>query len=412
MASQVSDELVDLEYVQRQPFYRCKNCETAEPQRLMEDHIIRKHLPGPGPYNCTECGKKFARRDAARGHVIKNHPKKMFAQIIMLNPEVGKTLLLDHAVMLDKDKGWVVAQEKVQARENRNQTQIQKFKNQSSKQRPKKSEEPPKEESEASEAASSVPGPSATESILKTPVLSLHPPSDELLLTPVSALSPLPVDQPAMPTLRDIMDVLGQLRTQQEGILSRMSDLEQKQEASQVQLDNIQKELTKNSLTCSSAQGENRHLGNSVAEMKKDMAALKAGNEKVVEAAKALTAATGCLDSIESSVDSLCMTQGVEAMRVKESVGEVKKQVDKVVASTTPVPEMAKSLKKVEEHIRTTSTSQTASRNQTRAAFREVMHGVQRSLDALDNRQGANLAPRNDAGRTEREDRARRPLYL
>ena len=56
-----------------------------------------------------------------------------------------------------------------------------------------------------------------------------------------------------MPTLRDIMDVLGQLRTQQEGILSRMSDLEQKQEASQVQLDNIQKELTKNSLTCSSA---------------------------------------------------------------------------------------------------------------------------------------------------------------
>ena len=70
------------------------------------------------------------------------------------------------------------------------------------------------------------------------------------------------------------------------------------------------------------------------------------------------------------------------------------------------------SMKSVEKHIRTTSSNQTAAGNRTRAAFWEIMHGVQRSMDAFDNRQGAHAAPRNDEDRTDREERARRPLYL
>ena len=41
-----------------------------------------------------------------------------------------------------------------------------------------------------------------------------------------------------------------------------------------------------------------------------------------------------------------------------------------------------------------------------------MLHGVSRSLDALENRPNAHQVARNYSGRTEREERARRPLDL
>ena len=423
-----SQELVKLEFTRRQPYYRYKACGAEESQRLMEDHIIGYHLSGPAPYNCGRCNKKFARRDTARGHVTKRHSGKTFATTIMLNPDVGASFLSEYATLLDKQEGMMVAQKKVEAREHRNQArkalepreETLTCASETQDQPPKKEEMP--EVSEKARDTSHEQKEATEDAIPRTPVLALHPPNDELLFTPVSVISPLPtraVSTPAGPTLRDIADLLSQLKVQQDELLTRVGKIEEKQDAAQLQLDELQKELTRNSQTCSSAQGENRRLGNSVGELKADVAVLVKNNGKVVEAAKALTTATGSLDSIEASVDSLCMGQGVEALRIKESITGICKQVEKVALSTNSIPEMARSLaasrdslKSVEKHIRTTSSNQTVAGNRTRAAFREIMHGVQRSMDAFDNRQGAHAAPRNDEDRSDREERARRPLYL
>ena len=40
------------------------------------------------------------------------------------------------------------------------------------------------------------------------------------------------------------------------------------------------------------------------------------------------------------------------------------------------------------------------------------MYGVQWYMDAFDNREGVHAGPHNDKHRTDREERARRPLYL
>ena len=96
----------------------------------------------------------------------------------------------------------------------------------------------------------------------------------------------------------------------------------------------------------------------------------------------------------------------------QDDVRKVSDNEEKILESLRPVATIRDTTKRIEDSVRTVSTSQTRTVARSRAAFREMLHGVSRSLDAFENRPNAHQVPRNDSGRTEREERARRPLDL
>ena len=58
------------------------------------------------------------------------------------------------------------------------------------------------------------------------------------------------------------------------------------------------------------------------------------------------------------------------------------------------------------------STSQTKTTNRAQAAIWELFHGVQKSLEAFENRPAAHLVPQNDDGHTAREEHGQHSLDM
>lgn len=359
MASAIDPAVVEYEYDRKKPYFKCNACGIADTTRGMEDHIVRRHLQGPAPFECGLCSKKFARKDAARGHVTKTHPKQVYKETVAENPEAGRSLLTDYSSILTRNEGLCIVHNKLAARDERSR----------------------REKKEVSKVMDHTPEKAidltaSPQPKTFTPLLEVHPPIDELLLTPLSespvetpatVVSPTPTSRPAPinpgPSTQDIMDVLLKITSQQGKIMDRLDSLEKSQASVSRQVCNVAEEVARAGRQSSTAQGENRRIKEAVKEIQREVSSL---------------------------VD----------------------QREEMQRATTAVQQSAEKIDSIRDEMRSVSTGQTSHTNRTRSAIRELVHGVQRSMEAFENRPRAHLAPRNDAGRTEREDRTRRPLEM
>ena len=107
------------------------------------------------------------------------------------------------------------------------------------------------------------------------------------------------------------------------------------------------------------------------------------------------------LTEIEQVKDDLKDTQ--------DDVHKVSETEDQILESIRPVNLIRDSTKCIED-MTIVATSQNQMVARSRAAFREIFHGMSRSLDAFENRPNAHQVARNYNGHTEREERAQHPL--
>ena len=286
-----------------------------------------------------------------------------------------------------------------------------------------------------------------------TPDLVLHPQTDDFRLTPdIPVVDPaddllepapktIPPACPAMPTLLDIMNGLNRLAANQEAMMGTVNGLEVQQRDIHERISKLEKEVARHGRSCSAAQGENRKLKDSLVELKED--ARKAASE----GGRAATGSRRATDGIWELKGELVKVREENQKLHAEGVGELRGKISKLRETTEktlaeveqpkddlkntqddvrklaetedqilegihPVNLIRDSTKRIKDNIRTVATSQTRTVARSRAAFREMLHGVSRSLDAFENRPNAHQVTRNDSGRTEREERARRPLDL
>ena len=396
MASRFSAEVVAYEYDKKKPYFQCNSCPVKETKRTMEDHIVHRHLQGPAPYECALCAKKFARKDPARSHVTKTHSGKTYAEVIVEEPDIREDLIVKHASLLTRSEGLEAHREKMLEKENKgrvrkpaeaagslkdcNRTLVdpsdasaakdETFIDLTASPAPSKKRKVTAQEldliTSEDEVRESPPVRSIWDRIAPTtPALSLHPPADDLLLSPLSQVSApgVPCMGPTMPSLLDVMGLLSQVSQNQEKALSRLGGIEKKQTAQAKKLEQVEQSVLRHQRACASAQGECRSVKEELRDLRRDLGKATEGTKEITEAAKSMR-------------------------------------------------ESREKIEWVEGTVRQMSTGQTRTTNRARAALRELFHGVQRSLDAFENRPAAHLVPRNDEGRTVREERARRPLEM
>ena len=453
MAAVIDPAVVEYEYDRKQPYYCCIECDVKDTKRGMEDHLVKRHASVPAPFECRECHKRFFRRDAARGHTTKQHTKKIFKEIIK-ETKVKSSWLTDHAILLTREEGLLAVQEKLLTREQPRAREAANHASGVTAQNKAPASLMPSSPSASASTASQPPAAAsaivtadspARISVPATPDLVLHPLTDDFQLTPdVPAVDPvdsLPDPAPAMPTLLDIMRGLNELTTKQETVISAVHGLEAQQEKIQECITKLETEVAKHGRYCSAAQGENRKLKDSLTELKDD------ARQAASEGGRAATESRRATDGIQEVKRELAkvrettekvLADGVNDLKVKmaklrltaektlsevevvkddmkdtqDDVRKVADNEEKILESLRPVAMIRDTTKRIADSIPTVSTSQTRTVARSQAAFREMLHGVSRTLDAFENRPNAHQVPRNDSGRTEREERARRPLDL
>ena len=224
--------------------------------------------------------------------------------------------------------------------------------------------------------------------------------------------------------------------------MGTVNGLEVQQRDIHERISKLEKEVARHGRSCSAAQGENRKLKDSLAELKED-AACKAASE----GGRAATESRRAMDGIRELNGELVKVREENQKLHAEGVGELKGKIsklrettektlaeveqakddlkdtlddvrklseteDQILEGIRPVNLIRDSTKRIEDNIRTVATSQTRTVARSRAGIREMLHGVSRSLDAFENRPNVHQVARNYSGRTEREERARRPLHL
>ena len=473
MAAVIDPAVVEYEYDRKQPYYRCLQCDTKETQRGMEDHLVRRHSSVPAPFECRECSKHFYRRDAACGHTTKQHSRKNFKEVIQEN-KVGSTWLMDHAVLLTWEEGLLAAQDELLAGEQchawKSSSQaapVSTQPKQTSKAAASPSQSIPpatststssvSQPSPATSVSSPVDSPAcktmSTPNVPAIPDLVLHPPTDNFRLTPdvpaVDSADNLPEPDPntipsacpAMPILLDIMSGLNRLAANQETMMGTINGLEVQQLDIHEWISKLETVVARHGRYCSAAQGENKKLKDSLAELKDDARkAASEGGRAVTESRRAtdgIRELKGELvkvmeDSEKLHAEGVSELKGkmaklremtektlTEVEQVKDDLNDTQDDVrklseteDQILEGIRPVNLIRDSTKRIEDNMRTVATTQTRTVARSRAAFREILHGVSRSLDAFENRPNAHQIACNDSGRTEREQHAQRPLDL
>ena len=223
--------------------------------------------------------------------------------------------------------------------------------------------------------------------------------------------------------------------------MGTVNGLEVQQRDIHERISKLETEVARHGRSCSATQGENGKLKDSLAELKED--ARKAASE----GGRAATESRRATDGIRELKGKLVKVreenqklhaEGVAELRGKisklrettektlEEVEQAKNDLkdtqddvwklaeteDQILEGIRPVNLIRDSTKRIEDNIRMVATSQTRTVARSRAAFPEMLHGVSRSLDAFENRPNAHQVARNDSGRTEIEECARRPLDL
>ena len=308
----------------------------------MEDHIVHCHLHGPAPYECALCAKKFARKDPARSHVTKTHSGKTYAEIIMEEPDNREDLIVKHATLLTCSEGLEAHREKMLEWENKghvrkpaaaagslkdfNKTLVDPCYTSSSKDEtfvdltaspaPSKKRKVTAEELDLVKSEEEVKESPPVRSIWDriaptTPALSLHPPADDLLLSPLSQVSAPGVTcmGPTMPSFQDVMGLLRQISQKQERVISRLCEIEKKQTAQAKKQEQVEQAVLRHQRACASAQGECRSVKEELRDLRKDFCKATEGTKEITDAAMSIRETREKVEWVEGTVRQMSTGQ-------------------------------------------------------------------------------------------------------
>ena len=352
MTSVVDTVLVKQEYDRLAPLYQCRNCSRQGQEKSIEDHIVKRHLVGDAPFRCKECSATFARRDTARGHNTRQHPGKVFPDAVECCPEARATLLSKYARVMTREEGLAYCHDRLALQQRK---ACSKATSQSQSQ-----PQPPKEVSP--------PTPPPTTSASSSTPISLHAPQeDPLLATPPVLLTPLQstAQTPELPRQNDFADL--ELMFSARPAVPTMLDVMSMLQGIAAKQDRLQAQVTS--------------LQSSVRRIEEDNQKIKSD---VTRCGQTASAAQG------------------EARRCSNNMTKVITGINKVTAG----------IDRIGDYMRHVSKHETDRETHTKAALREIIGGCQRGLDAMEDRPSKCHAARNDEGRTQREESAKRSLEL